>query len=167
MPQDNYYLTDESPVKVGDVIRISEVFYKILQMEPLYYKFQNLSVGVDQGFDSQIYQVNDLVPSAVKVYYLTGFGINGDIEVQVRYQTGSPRNTVDARSSQRVKQLQADWLKPFSFHFAVVAGDTLDVDIAVPFDGIKAEVWFYGWKYKVRIVTNPETFIDLEDVRQD
>jgi len=167
MVQDNYYLTDESPVKRGEVFRIGEIFYEVLQYEPLYYKFQNLVAGIDEGFSSQIYQVNDLVPSSIKVYYITGFGINGDIEAQVRYQTGSPRNTVDARSSQRVSQLQAHYLKPFSFHFATVAGDTLDVDIEAAFAGVKAEIWFYGWKYKIRMVTNPTKFIDLEDVRQD
>ena len=41
MVQDNYYLTDISPVKRGDVFRIGEIFYEVLQLEPLYYKFQN------------------------------------------------------------------------------------------------------------------------------
>ena len=161
----NYRLTDKSPVKIGDTIRIGEIFYKVLQMEPLYYKFQNIVSGVDEGFESKIYQVNDLIPSAIKVYYLTGFAINGDIEAQIRYQTGSPRNTVDARSSQRLTKEQASITKPFTFHFCVVAGDTLDVDIMAAFDGVKAEMWFYGWKYKIRIVSNPKEFVDLEDVR--
>jgi hypothetical protein len=164
---DNYKLTDESPVKVGDIVSVGGIFYKILQLEPLYYKFQNLTAGINVGFNSQIYQVNDLVPSSVKIYYITGFGINGDIEAQVRYQTGSPRNTVDARTSQRVSQLQAHYLNPFTFHFCVVAGDTLDVDILAAFAGVKAEMWFYGWKYKIsRVPTEPPKFIELEDVRQ-
>ena len=53
MVQDNYYLTDESPVKRGDVFRIGEIYYEVLQLEPLYYKFQNLVSGIDVGFSSQ------------------------------------------------------------------------------------------------------------------
>jgi hypothetical protein len=76
---------------------------------------------------------------------------------------------VGAASVQRLDNLQASHLEPWTFKFAVVRGDTLELDVAVDVDPTFAEIWFYGWKFMVSHVNElPEgtQFVELEDVRR-
>lgn len=163
--ENRYDLTEPSPVKKGDVVKVDDDFYLIKKLEPLYYKYQNLSGGVDQGFASSVYSITDLIPSPNFLYYITGIGFNGDFEAQLKFQSGHARNAPNSKSTHRLTQLHAHYLKPFSFKFCLKASDTLDLDINISnsFSGVKGEVWFYGWKYEVKLVHNVVNFIELED----
>jgi len=161
-----YQLTEEAPCEVGQIIKVGGHFFEIIQLEPMYYKFQNLSSGVDQGMTSTKYSVSDLTPSKQYIYYITGIGINGRIEIQINYQSGHPRNTPTSKSSIKLNRFQAHYLQPFTFHFITISGDTLEVDVTAEFDDVKAEIWFYGWKLKVRDLDKvPDEYIILEDIR--
>lgn len=159
-------LCEEAPAQKGDIIKVGDNYYKVLSKEELYYEFQNIVSGLDAGFTTASFPVNDLIPSKRFIYYITGFGIDGDIKIQLYYQSGSPRNTVTAKAKQRLDKNQAHYLNPFKFRFVVIAGDTLDVDIVAAFANVKASVWFYGHKFKVRNANANINAIELEDVRE-
>ncbi len=154
----------------GDLIQVGINFFKVLTAEPLYYEFRNLVGGVDVGFSTTIYPVSDLIPAKDKLHYITAFGILGDLKAQLRYQSGAPKNTVGARSTQRLDRIQAPYDKPFNFDFMVLAGDTLEVDIESAFAGLKGAIWFYGWKFTKKDLTEAQVenkeVIRLQDVRR-
>jgi len=161
-----YQLTDKPPVKVGEIVQVGADFYKVIAYEPLYYVADSTVPGFGGGFGTSVYPVPDLIPAANILYYITGFGLNGAIEAQLRYQANSPRNTVGARSSQRVNRFNAHWLSPFRFKFVIQSGDTLEIDIRAIIAPCLGQVWFYGWKLRVqRAKDTPPSAVVLEDVR--
>ena len=173
MATDFYRLTTPAPCKVGDTVQVGTLFYKVLQLEPMYYEFRNRQLGVELGFATGIYPVPDLIPPPNYLYYINAIGIDGLMTVQIRYQAGAPRNTVGARSSLRLTRFQAHYLRPFNFRFVLLSSDTLECDIETRTpptgNGWLCAVWFYGWKITVkRLETVPqgETVTVLEDVRQ-
>jgi hypothetical protein len=138
-------------------------------IEPLYYELRQYTGGIETGFNSAIYQVPDIMPSNNFLHYIGAFGIYGKIQVQLRYQAGSPRGTVGTRSLQRLDRYQAFYLIPYTFKFVIVTNDTLEVDVLADFPGVKAAIWFYGWKMKVQkvdVLPAGQKFIELEDVRE-
>jgi len=162
-----YRLTGLPPAEAGDYIQVGMNFYKIKAIEPLYFPFINVINGVDVGFSSEIYTVPDLIPPNGRLYYITGVGVFGNIKFQIRYPSGNPRNTVGAKSVSRLDRVQAPYDIPFTFKFAVVAGDTLEVDVETPLPNTSGAIWFYGWKIKAKKVESaPSQVIVLEDVRE-
>ena len=169
MATDFYRLTGPAPCDPGDVVQIGPQFYHVSEREPLYYPFQNIVAGVNIGFITGIFPVPDLVPAKQTIHYLTGWGINGGVQVQIRYQSGAPRNTVGARSAVRLDRNQANYLIPFTDKLAVVSGDTLELDVLADFANVLATIWFYGWKLYVSapLKESPESkVVVLEDMRQ-
>jgi hypothetical protein len=142
-----------------------ELYYKVISLEPMYYGLVGAAVV------TAIVPVPNLIPARNFIHYVTGWGIDGPITVQVRYQSGAPRNTVGALSTQRLDRFQASYLAPFTSKFAVVAGDTLEVDIATVVAGatVAATVWFYGWKMNIRNIERSQpgdNIVQLTDVRE-
>lgn len=165
--QELYRLTGPPPCKTGDVIQIGKWFFVVKQMESLYYEFRRYLGTTEIGFLTERVPVPDLVPPANKVYYISGFGIQGLMKVQLVYQSGSPRNTVGSRGIQRLDWNQAPYDIPFQTPFAIVVGDTLEVDVQPLFPYLKGAIWFYG--HKLSIVPyngTPEKVVLLEDVRE-
>lgn len=163
-----YKLTDKPPVLVGDIVQVGADFYKVIAYEPLYYIADSSVPGFGGGFATAIYPIPDLIPPANILYYITAFGINGAIEAQLRYQANSPRNTVGARSSQRVNRFNAWWLRPFRFKFVIQNGDTLEIDVRALIVPCQAQIWIYGWKLRVQRAKEDIRKSDvkiLEDVR--
>lgn len=164
-----YRLTTQKPCDTGDLVQIGDLFFKVTQIEPLYYELRNFAAGVEVGFTTNIFPVPDMIPAMNIIHYVCSWGINGRVAVQIRYQAGAPRNSVGARSQQRLNRFQAPYLDPFTFKFAVIAGDTLEVDILAEIANVRAAIWFYGWKLYVEPVRNiaqGQSVVVLEDVRK-
>ncbi len=137
-------------------------------MESLYYEFRRFTGTTEIGFSTERVPVPDLVPPANKIYYISGFGIQGLMRVQLVYQSGNPRNTVGARGVQRLDWVQAPYDMPFQTPFAIVIGDTLEVDVLPNVPLLKGAIWFYGHKLAI-VPYNPaqgEPIVQLEDVRE-
>ena len=166
MGQNIYRLTDKPPAQQFDIIQLKDMFFVITQIEPFYYDFDN------QGnpLNTAIYSLPDLVPSADTIHYVTGIGVqNFGLQFQLRYQSGAPRGTVGARSSQRLDYIQAPYDMPFQMKLAVISGDTAELDIRTPIPNFAGHVWFYGFKMKIQKLKGdkiPEKAIVLDDLRQ-
>lgn len=165
---DNVYrYIDIPPCTQGSNVQVGSLFFRVKAIEPLYYEFRNMYAGLEVGFSTGIYQVPDLIPPKDHLYYITAFGLQGVMSCQIRYQSGSPRNTVGARAIQRLTFYQAPFDAPFTDKFVIVAGDTLEVDLVTTYSGQKSAVWFYGYKLKVSHLDKPPAqVVVLEDVRE-
>ncbi len=165
----NYKFCGEPPAEVDQTIQIGPNFYKVTSREPLYYEFRNLISGVDVGFQSARYNIQNLIPGLDFVYYINSWGINGGIKAQVMYPADNLRNAPGAAPTQRLNDLQASMTHPFTMRMAIVGGDSVGLDILADFPGVLAGVWFYGWKIKVQpLKTAPKEgtpVVILDDVR--
>jgi hypothetical protein len=137
-------------------------------MEPLFYEFRKLTAGAEVGFSTGTESVTELIPSKDYVYYITGWGMNGKLKVQIKYPSGYPRNTTTAKTTTRLDNLQAHYLQPFTSKMALVTGDSIEVDLVADHAYTYGAIWFYGWKFYVEQTqpTSTQQIIYLEDVRQ-
>lgn len=161
-------LCGKPPCKVGETVKFGTSAFKVLSLEPLYYEFRHYSAStaLEDGFQNDVYAVSELIPPKDYIYWITGVGIEGKLEVQVKYQAGTPRNTVTAKSTQRLNRFQAPFTDPFTFRFALLNGDTIECDIYPDHAYTFGAIWFYGWKLYVKEIPTPDLFIQPKDVRR-
>lgn len=162
-----YKLVGNPPAVKGAFIKFGGQVFKVIRLEPLFYEFKHYSssTGLEDGFTSDIFSIPDLIPPKEFIYYFTAVGIKGKLEVQIRYQAGTPRNTVVAKSTQRLNRFIAHYTDPFKFRFALLNGDTIEADIVPDHANTFGSIFFWGWKLVVVETTGQMAAHEPEDVR--
>ncbi len=148
----------ESPLEleVGDVLKLDTMYYQIIGKDVLYYQFQVTTSTVSAGGSTNNVNVKELTPQNNEIFYIDSIGISGAVSVQPQYPAGNNRGT-PALKVIYLDERYAPSLDPMHFGIFVVYPNYPGLNISAPiyWNG-NASVWFFGRKFKVRVITKEE-----------
>jgi hypothetical protein len=138
---------------IGNVLKISTVFHKIKEIEPLFYQFTNDGTAFTANTTARS-DITQLQPEDDELYWIEFVGVEGIVRVQLQYPSGRPRMTPHGLQ----QFLHYDHMsvgKPYPFQFVIKPSyfPTLNVNNPHATADMYGCVWFYGLKIKFRKVS--------------
>lgn len=165
--QEEYHLIGPPPCTTLNFVRIGEEYFLVIFMEPFWATLPTPA----GGFNTQIYPITTLPPSGNGyIQMVQKWGIQGNLQVLIEYQAGTPRFNSTNQTRLRLDRFQAPYLNPATAKFIIMLNDTISADVVAGFPGVLGTIWFYGWKMQLAKVNRSDlenkSYILLEDVRQ-
>ena len=161
-----YRLTNLPPLRKGDVFTCLNKFYRVKHIEPMIYRFRAMQNDVEVGFKKRVYYLDELKPPKNVAYYIRGVGIDGNIEILLTYPEEKRHLNAEGVIHTRLTPEIAPYDKPFQVDVFIDYNIRIGIDVYPEFEGVKASVWFYGYKILYEELETPPTeqVIQLESI---
>lgn len=151
---------DTSYLNKGEVAIIDDIPYEIMAMERLFHYVVYTTDDLGIGDTDIAVNVFNLRPEASELYNIDRIGIDGMGRVRIEYPAGANRNTphqiVEYLDQVLAPRTGGD--TPSSkVYFWCVPDRYPTLRVTNPLAvAIACVVYFYGWKYRIRIITAGE-----------